>query len=732
MSDPVALLVGNPNSGKTSLFNGLTGLSARVGNYPGITVEHREGSCVLGDGRSLTLLDMPGTYSLAPRSDDEAVAVRGVLGLLPGVAAADLILCVVDATALERNLYLVSQLRELPLPLVVCVTMTDTIARDGHSIDTGLLEKRLGVPVVATPAVRGGVDALRARLPALLGEQPRRRLALNPPALPGLDDDDLQRAGAALQAALAPGGRALPGAERALGLLVAGCCASGTLDKLGLSAGVTSTLRVADADRAVRAAAEARYERVAAWAQGVLAGPEGEPPSARFTRRVDAVALHPVLGPVLLVGVFLTLFQALFSWSTPVMDAIEAVMGAVGDSAGAWVPESLPLLRSLLVNGVVAGVGNVVVFVPQIAVLFLFLSILEDSGYLARAAFILDKLMAGVGLHGRAFVPLLSGFACAVPAIMAARTIESTKDRIVTILVTPLISCSARLPVYALMIATVFSTQPPLWGFLAPGALVMVGMYGLSVAAALLGAAILKRTVLRSPTPPLVLELPPYRMPHAGQVARAVLSRVRIFLTEAGTIILAITVVLWALFTFPRSEDIAQTAASARYAAELSVPAGHERDVELANIDARAARLQVEQSAAGRLGHALEPVLRPLGFDWKLGVGIIASFAAREVLVSTLGLVYGLGDGTDEHSPSLREAMRTDRHADGAPVYTPLTGLSLLVFFVLAMQCMSTLAAVKRETGGWRWPLFQLAAMSALAYGAALLVFQVGRLLGFS
>ena len=731
MTRAVALLVGNPNSGKTSLFNGLTGLSARVGNYPGITVEHREGTCDLGGGAQLTLLDLPGTYSLSPRSDDEAVAVRGVLGLLPDAPPPDLILCVVDATALERNLYLVSQLRELPLPLVVCATMTDTVAKDGRTFDAALLERRLGVPVVETPSVRGGVDRLRERLRAMLAEKRAARLALNPPSLSGLEDGALDRAGGALLGALA-GARSFAGHERALGLFAAGACASGTLELLGLPHEVLARVRVADAERVVRAAAEARYRRVGEWAQGVVSDPKEEPPSVRFTRRVDAVALHAVLGPVILVGVFLMLFQALFSWSTPVMDGIEAVMSVGGQHLSGWVPESMPLLRSLIVNGVIAGVGNVVVFVPQIAVLFLFLSILEDSGYLARAAFILDKLMAAIGLHGRAFVPLLAGFACSVPAILATRTIESTKDRIVTILVTPLISCSARLPVYALMIATVFSTQRPLFGFLAPGAVVMVAMYGLSVASALLGAAILKRTVLKSPTPPLVLELPPYRMPQAGQVARAVLSRVRIFLTEAGTIILAITVVLWALFTFPRSDDIAQAAASARRAAELTLAPGDARKDELARIDADAARRQVEQSIAGRLGHGLEPALQPLGFDWKVGVGLIASFAAREVLVSTLGLVYGLGDGTDEESPSLREAMRGDRRPDGGPVYTPLAGLSLLVFFVFAMQCMSTIAAVRRETGGWKWPIFQLVAMTVLAYSAALLVFQVGKVLGFT
>ena len=739
----IGLLVGNPNSGKTTLFNALTGLSARVGNYPGITVEHREGVVDLGvvdralDGAhaKLTLVDLPGTYSIAPRSDDEVVAVKGLLGRL--TQPADVVIVVVDATAIERNLYLLAQLRELPLPIVVALTMMDTIANDGIHVDVAELEKRIGVPVIAAPAVAGGANALRAKLASMareLGTGKRHRpLALNPPALKGGDSDDVARAGSVLARALSQAGLDLRGCEKTLGLLAAQLIAIGALDKLDVPALPARDVHIDDARKIAEAAVKARYARVKQWLDGVVTAPDRIAPSVRFTNRVDAVALHPILGPLLLVGVFVLLFQTLFSWAQPLMDAITDAMKALGALVGAWIPDSLPLVKSLVENGVIKGVGNVIVFVPQIGALFLFLTLLEDSGYLARAAFILDRVMAKVGLHGRAFVPMLSGYACAVPAILATRTIESNKDRIVTILVTPLISCSARLPVYSLVIACVFSSNAmhPLFGFVAPGAVVMIAMYALSLTAAIGMAAIFKRTLLKSPTPPLVLELPPYRVPKVGAVARAVSSRVKIFLTEAGTVILAITVVLWALFTFPRDGSIEDARRGAVAAVMATTSEGAARDAALQKVEAQAAKLQVEQSVAGRLGHSLEPVLSPLGFDWKLNVGIIARFAAREVLVSTLGLVYGLGDGSDEDSPSLREAMRADVHGDGSPVYTPLVGLSLLVFFVLAMQCMSTLATVRRETRSWKWPAFQFAYMSVLAYVASLLVYQGGRLLAF-
>jgi ferrous iron transport protein B len=757
------LLIGNPNSGKTTLFNALTGLSARVGNYPGITVEHREGRAILPAAAGnvvVDVIDAPGTYSILPRSDDEAVAVRALFADLPPReghekrSRADVVVAVVDATQLERNLMLVAQLRELPLPLVVALTMTDTVEQDGARVDVDALSERIGVPVVPAPAVRGGVDALRALLGRMVGQPAPLPLPLplNVPPLPSTS------ASSALLAVVDDVGRAAgqalswPAAPRALGLLVAQAVTVAGTARLpsALRTLEVSALRAqAGLPALTSALVQARWARAEAWARDIVVaapvaavveaaaavvGPaaRAEAPSLRLTRRIDAVALHPVFGFVVLVGVFLALFQALFAGAEPLMNAIEGTVGKVGDVVKAIVPSSLPLLQSLLVEGVVAGVGNVVVFVPQIAILFFFLSILEDSGYLARAAFILDRLMKSVGLHGRAFVPLLSGFACAVPAILATRTIESTKDRLVTILVTPLVSCSARLPVYALMIATVFSTMPPLFGVLSMGAVVLVAMYALSIGAAIGMAAIFKRTLLQSPTPPLVLELPPYRMPHASQVARAVLGRVKTFLVEAGTVILAITVVLWALLKFPVDDNVVAARAAAVAVVHHDVPAGDERDARIAKINADAQKRLVENSAAGRFGHALAPVLSPLGFDWKIGVGIVASFAAREVFVSTLGIVYGLGNEADEDSVDLRAAMRADVRADGSPLYTPLTGLSLLVFFVLAMQCMSTLAAVKRETRSWRWPLFLVGYMSALAWLGACAVYQGGRLLGFS
>jgi ferrous iron transport protein B len=730
-------LVGNPNAGKTTLFNALTGLSARVANYPGITVEHLKGALKLPGGGSVEVLDLPGTYSLVPRSEDEAVAVRGVLGTLPHNPPPDLVVAVVDVTHLERNLYLVRQLWEVGAPMVVALTLQDVAERDGVRFSAGELSRLLGVPVFGVSGKSGaGMEALVA------GVEDALKKAGDDGATPdetddadGADENDKADPVQGLFPHLQLQVSQEDGSQRRQNILQWGraVCAAGTLDLLHLPE--KAALRLCeDVDPTqVEEAIAQRYGAVAHWTQTVLTQEtKAAPASERWTDRVDRWVLHPVLGPGIFLLVFGLLFQALFAWADPLIGLVEAGMEGATNLARGVLPEGA-LFTSLVTDGIIAGVGNVVVFVPQIAILFLFLGLLEDSGYLARAAFLLDRLMARVGLHGRAFVPLLSGFACAVPAILATRTIENRKDRLVTILVTPLMSCSARLPVYGLMIATAFASVPPLFGVVAAGTVVMFAMYGLGVGAALAMAFLFKRTLLKSPTPPLVLELPTYRRPQWGGVLRHTWGQLKVFLTDAGTVILAITIVLWGLFSFPQNPQLSGDYESQRAALSTTASGLSDADLEAARLKIEGAQKaeELEKSYAGQMGRLLEPLIKPLGFDWKIGVGLVASFAAREVMVSTLGLVYGLGE-VGEEAPSLREALKRDRDpASGKPRYSPLTALSLMVFFVLAMQCMSTLAAVRRETRSFAWPAFQFAYMSVLAWVASFVVFQVGRMMGF-
>ncbi|MCC7179269.1 MAG: ferrous iron transport protein B, partial [Acidobacteria bacterium] len=446
-----------------------------------------------------------------------------------------------------------------------------------------------------------------------------------------------------------------------------------------------------------------------------------------LTDRVDAVLTHKVGGALAFAAVMMVVFQALFSWSEPAIAAIEEAIAAVQSWVGAVMPPGP--LTSLVIDGVIAGVGNVVVFVPQIALLFLFIGLLEDLGYLARAAFVIDRVMRAVGLHGKAFVPMLSGFSCAVPAVMATRTLESRTDRLLTMLVLPLTSCSARLPVYVLVTATVFRPGASV-GFLSAGAVALFSMYALSVVAALVAAAVLRRTVLKGPVPALVLELPPYRMPVVSVLLRGVWQRVKTFLVDAGTVILALTIVLWALLSYPKSDAVSAQADAERAAVATESLPDEARETRLAEIDSRESGAQLRHSVAGRIGHLMEPVIAPLGFDWRIGVGILGAFAAREVFVGTLGVVFDISDADETNEP-LREVLRGATWPDGSTLMTPLAGISLMVFFVLACQCMSTVAVVKRESGGWRWPLFMVAYMTILAYTASLLVYQVGSRLGW-
>jgi ferrous iron transport protein B len=703
-SGPVVALAGNPNSGKTSLFNALTGLRRKVGNYPGVTVERVEGIVEMADGRRARLIDLPGCYSVFPHADDERVARNVLLGLDPKVPRPDVLVAVVDASSLERNLYLATQLLETGVPVVVALNMVDVMERRGTPVDTAALEGALRAPVVPVVARTGrNVAALKEALPR--AASPGRLWSL---PLAGETAVEELRA-AVLTAGIVPA----PAAEaEALRLMTHARETDPFLQRGGAALKeaverARRTLRDAGIDGAA-VEAECRYRFCREVATRALP-PTTAAPEATRSERIDRVLTHRVLGPLIFLLVMGTMFQAVYAWAAPFMDWIEALTGWMAAGVAAWLEPGV--LRDLLVDGMIAGVGNVLVFLPQICLLFLFLTVLEDLGYLARAAFLVDRLMRGVGLSGKSFIPLMSSFACAVPGIMSARTIENRRDRLVTILVAPLMSCSARLPVYALLIGA----------FLPRGyqGVTLLAMYALSVTAALGAAWVLRRTLFKGEASTFLMELPAYRLPGAGPVARTVLSRAGVFVRQAGTIILAISILLWFLAYFPRSEHVEAEAA---------------RRVSAGQDPAAVARwqgaAQLEQSFAGRLGHAIEPAIAPLGFDWKTGVGLIASFAAREVMVSTLGIVYSVEDANEE-SVALRQRLRADRRPDGTPVHGPLTAVSLMVFFVLAFQCMSTLAVARRETNSWRWPLFMLGYMTALAYVGSLAVYQGGRLLGF-
>ena len=648
--DPASLtiaLAGNPNAGKTTLFNALTGLKQKVANYPGVTVERKTGLWDV-NGASAKLIDLPGLYSLETTSIDEKIAGDVLLGKIEGIARPDVVVAVVDATNLERNLYLVTQILEYGVPVVVALTMIDVFEKQKHEIKVQRLSQRLGVQVVPIDAKNGrGMDELERAVSAAKGSRPARLIDVDSVALDEANAKIFSR-------------------------------------YKFISNAIQDSVRHNDRD------------------------------AHRVSDKIDRVLTHKFFGLLILVGVLLLIFQTIFTWATVPMDLLDSGFGALGDAVRAGMPEGI--LTDLVVDGIIAGVGGVLVFLPQILLLFLFISLLEDSGYMARAAFLMDRLMSRIGLHGKAFLPLISSFACAIPGIMATRTIENQRDRFATIMIAPFMSCSARLPVYTLMIAAFFAGQTVL-GFISLGAVLMLAMYALGIFFAVIVAFILKRTVLKAPPPPFIMELPPYRMPNVRTVFTNMLERSWMFVKRAGTVILAISIILWALMYFPRTGSNSD--------AFTRSTDGTAEAVTLTESD------QLRNSFAGKLGHAIEPVISPLGFDWKIGVALIASFAAREVLVSTLSIIYNVGKDANEESGTLISALRDEKRDDGSPVWTPLTALTLMVFFVLAMQCMSTVAVVRRETNSWRWPLFMVGYMTALAYFAAFLTFQGGKMLGF-
>jgi ferrous iron transport protein B len=690
------LLLGTPNSGKSTVFNALSSGGARVGNFPGTTVERLSAQARFGPFDA-DLVDLPGAFSLAARSPEERVAMDALLG--QGEDAPGLVVLVADAPRLGRSLYLFAQVAELGLPVVVALNLVDEASRGGVRWDADGLARLLGAPVVPMVARDGvGVDLLRDAIAAALTAQrvPSPRHAW-PPAL----EADVAALAAAVPSVLGDHQR-----RRALAawlLLVADVPdVADQAEAAGFP--VADARRIRGEARAAGRDPDAeivgsRY----AWIDAHLPGLGGDPVHARESRseRVDRVVLHPVAGLALFLGVMGAVFASLFAGADPAVGLIEDGLGAVSS----WLTVALPegLVRDFAVGGVVAGVGAVIVFLPQVALLFLFLALLEDCGYLARAAHLMDRVLRAAGLPGAAFVPLLSGFACAVPAILASRTMPRFRDRLLTMLVVPLTSCSARLPVYTLLVGALFPER--VMG-LPARPLALLGLYIFSSWVTVGAAIVLGRVVLPGATASALIELPPYRWPVAGNVVRAVWDRCRDFLHEAGRVILVASLVLWALLTFPRHESAPGT------------------PPEVARAEA------LQHSVAGQLGTAIEPAIRPLGMDWQVGVGLVGAFAAREVFVATLGIVYGLGD-VDEADEALRDRLRTARRPDGSPAFTPLSGVSICVFFALAMQCLSTLAVLRKETGGWRWPAFVFAYMTALAWLASFAVYQGGRALGW-
>ncbi|HYH86675.1 MAG TPA: ferrous iron transport protein B [Pyrinomonadaceae bacterium] len=714
----VIALAGNPNAGKTSIFNALTGLRQKVANYPGVTVERKEGVWALApDLPPASLIDLPGLYSLDAASIDEQIARDILTGRMNETPAPDVIVAVVDATNLERNLYLVTQLLEMGRPVVVALTMVDLAERAKIEINDEKLSESLGVRVVpVTARQRRGLDELaRAVLDSVGSDAPGAQWRLSLHA-----EEEVKRLA----------GDGWQGRAEAMRDLYADELPE---DELRREAVGLARERLASANpQWWQEPVTARYRWIEGIAASATPGARDERPGA--TEKIDNLVTHRLFGPLIFLLVMAVVFQAIFSWATLPMDLIDRGFGSLGEIVRAQMPAGL--LTDLIVDGVIAGVGGVLVFLPQILLLFFFIALLEDSGYMSRAAFLMDRLMRGVGLHGKAFMPLLSSFACAIPGIMATRTIENPKDRLATIMIAPFMSCSARLPVYTLMIAAFF-TDRKLFGFFSVGALLILSMYLLGITVAVVVAWILKRTILKSPPPPLVLELPPYRVPSLLNIAQTMRSRSWLFVKRAGTVILTISILLWALMTFPRSEQKpvpdAQEGAAVQAARETGVEA---RGKPAPGTAAQAPEFagdegeQMRQSYAGRLGQLIEPVIRPLGFDWKMGIGLVASFAARETLVSTLSIVYNVGKDAEAESPSLIEAVRQAKRPDGTPAWTPLVAVSMMVFFVLACQCMSTVAVVRRETNSWRWPLFMVAYMLAIAYVASFVTYQGGRLLG--
>jgi len=681
-------LVGNPNCGKTAIFNLLTGLNQKVSNYPGITVEKKEGTVYAQGDKTFNLLDLPGTYSLSAESFDEQIVSDQVLSWAKGENPPAVIVSVVDASNLSRNLYLTTQLLDLDIPTIVVLNMMDQL-KDSSQIEIQKLKKELGVSAVVpiSAKMNWGLDALKSAIQKSLVN-----LAQTNHQSQWINQDISHQIKLLIEPHFSSSKFA---AAHALRRISRNESLNG--DDSHIEAIRNSILELGYNTDTLEATL--RYK----WIDGILpfVQPKIRTKIQKETRseRWDKILTHPWMGPAIFMAILYFIFQSIFTWASIPMDWIQAGI----DNIAIFVLSNMSpgMLRDILVEGIIGGVGAIVIFLPQILILSFFLTVLEDTGYMARVAFMLDKSMTKMGLHGKSILPLMSAYACAIPGIMSTRTIDSWKERLVTILILPLMSCSARLPVYTLLISA-FIPPITVGGYFNLQGLTLVVMYFLGTVTALILAKIFSRFIKEKSSSSFVMELPPYRVPITRSVIRQVFIRGKLFLVNAGKIIMAISILLWFLASYPKV------------------------DSSLTDVN------PIHHSYAGKIGHAMEPVIRPLGFDWKIGIGLLTSFAAREVMVSTMATIYNVEDRGDK-TVNLREAMRNDvDEKTGVPVYTPLIALALMVFYVFAAQCMATFAIVRQETNSWKWPLFMIAYLTILAYAGAFIVYRGGLLLGYS
>lgn len=700
-SEPLTIaLVGNPNTGKSTIFNALTGLRQKIANYPGITVERKAGTTIIG-GVLHKIIDLPGAYSLNYKKLDERIAYEALIGSYEHEEIPDLVLVIADSSNLDRNLYLATQVMDLSIPVVLVLNMMDIAEQNGININAEKISKALGIPVVPISAKsKEGIEKLKKVIQELD--------LIKPEPLKWAPSKALSEAIETVQNEWIEPHTQVP--ERAKYIEALRLISEGEFNEAFYKfehpeIGKESIAKARNSienngGNPVALEVLQRYNFINDCTSG--ASSQNGQQERTLTDKIDAVVTHKVAGPAIFALVLLFMFQAIFSWATPFMDMIDLLFVEGGN----WVAKNLPpgMLNDLLVEGVIAGLGGVVIFIPQIIFLFFFIYILEGTGYMARAAFVMDGFMTKVGLHGRSVVPLMSGFACAIPGIMAARTIENWRDRIITIMVLPFMACSARLPVYALLIAAFIPSTTVLGVFTLQG-ITFFGLYIFGILMAVLAAAVMKKIFPTGQQTPFIMELPSYKMPTWAVVFQNTAERGKIFVTEAGKIIVAISIVLWFLASFPKA-GIEQYETEARSSETIE-------------------SFQLRHSFAGKFGKLIEPAIEPIGFDWKIGISLLTSFAAREVMVGTLNTIYSIGEEDGEHV-TLREKLINDINPEtGKPVYSIATAISLMVFFALAMQCMSTIAIVRRETNSWKWPVAMFSYMTALAYLCSFIVFQL-------